>query len=408
MLFLGKPARGVQKDTGCQISPAARFGPSAHLTARTTLPLWEHCMPILCRFSRLTCATSFYIAIIAGAALSSANAAAPELGTYNVDTARISISGFSAGGFFAMQMGIAYSSVFSGVGIFAGGPYDCARHAYAFGCVFNAVPDISESIANIRNWSGNQIDSAENIGNQRVYILTGKDDITVGPNITRQVKRLYVDAGGFVAGKNVKYVELDGVMHTFPTDFNRAGDSPCNFSSLPYISNCQYDGAGDALQWIYGTLNPPNTGRLGGSLLAFDQTPYIRLGIGMDSTGWLYVPASCAAGRRCGLHVALHGCEQAYATIGAYFLSNTGYNRWADTNNLILLYPQTAVSLTNPFGCWDWIGLYGADFDQKSDVQMKAIIAMVRRAASGSSAAGSATSADPEEMVRPVSSSELP
>ncbi len=312
--------------------------------------------------------------------------AAPALGDYNIDPSRISVSGFSAGGFFAMQMAVAYSSVFHGVAIFAGGPYDCARNASVFGCVDNVVPDISSSIANMRSWSANRIDDIKNINKQRVYIFVGKDDGIVGPNVAQQVKRLYLDDGGFAAIGNVKYVELEGINHTFPTNFNRAGDSPCGYLILPFISNCKFDGAGDALQWIYGALNEPNTGSSNGELVAFDQTPFIGHGSGMDKTGWLYVPASCAAGRRCALHVALHGCQQAYAFIGAYFLNNTGYNRWADTNNMILLYPQTSASLSNPFSCWDWIGLYGPNYDQKSGIQMRAIMAMVQHIARSSSA----------------------
>lgn len=57
------------------------------------------------------------------------------LGTYNVDTHSISVSGFSAGGFMAAQLGIAYSDLFkTGFGVFAGGPYDCARDQYV--CLF--------------------------------------------------------------------------------------------------------------------------------------------------------------------------------------------------------------------------------------------------------------------------------
>ena len=351
-------------------------------------------MKIARRHDHLIRLLSLWAIGVIGSILGEASVAAPALGTYNIDAARISVSGFSAGGFFAMQMGVAYSSVFHGVGIFAGGPYDCARQSYVYGCINNAVPDIIGSVANMRSWSGNRIDSVKNISGQRVYIFVGKDDGIVGPNVTREVERLYVDVGGFVAGANVKYVELDGVNHTFPTDFNRAGDSPCDFLALPYISNCQFDGAGDALQWIYGALNAPNAGTLSGNLIAFDQTPFIGHGSGMDTTGWVYVPASCAAGHRCALHVALHGCQQAYAVIGAFFLNNTGYNRWADSNNMILLYPQTSASLSNPFSCWDWIGLYGSDYDQKSGIQMKAIMAMIRHIAGGSSAIAPAMNRD--------------
>src|SRR5256885_14047845 len=87
----------------------------------------------------------------------------------------------------------------------------------------------------------------------------------------------------------------------------------------------------------------------------------------MAATGWVYVPASCAAGATCKLHVALHGCLQNSATIGDKFVRNTGYTRWADTNGIIVLFPQTRVdntarptsasgSLANGNGCWDWLG----------------------------------------------------
>ena len=325
----------------------------------------------------------FWAAVITASLSIHAGVAAPMLGSYNVDPDRISVSGFSAGGFFAMQLGVAYSSVFRGVGIFSGGPYDCARHASAFGCLNNATPDISVSIANMKSWSGGRIDSVRNIAGQRVFILVGAGDMIVGPNVSRQIKRLYVDVGGFVTADKVRYVELEALSHTFPTDTQRAGDNPCDFSVPPYISDCGFDGAGAALQWIYGALKPPSSAALGGVLLAFDQTPFIGLDVGMDSTGWLYLPARCAGRHRCALHVALHGCQQAYTMIGPLFLNNAGYNRWADTNDLIVLYPQAKGSLTNPFACWDWTGFYGVDFDQKSGGQMKAIMAMIERVASG-------------------------
>jgi hypothetical protein len=197
----------------------------------------------------------------------------------------------------------------------------------------------------------------------------------------------------------VKYDNTNSAVHTFPTDFDGSGDNACNLSISPYISNCHFDGAGAALQWIHGPLNARNDGSLGGSLVQFNQTEFIAAGEGMDATGWLYVPAHCAAGQQCRLHVALHGCLQGYASIGADFLNNTGYNRWADTNNIIVLYPQAVAdntvhataasgSLSNPNGCWDWIGWYGADFDQKTGVQAKAIMAMVNRILAGQSAGG--------------------
>lgn len=55
--------------------------------------------------------------------------AAEPLGAYNVDPDSVSVSGISSGGAMAVQLGVAYSSIFkTGFGVFAGLPFDCARN----------------------------------------------------------------------------------------------------------------------------------------------------------------------------------------------------------------------------------------------------------------------------------------
>src|SRR5690606_7283670 len=88
-----------------------------------------------------------------------------------------------------------------------------------------------------------------------------------------------------------------------------------------------------------------------------------------------------------------------YATIGDKFLKNTGYTRWADTNGVIVLFPQARVdntnhqtaasgSLPNPNGCFDWVGWYGTNFAQKGGTQVAAIKAMVDHLSSGTGSGG--------------------
>jgi hypothetical protein len=119
----------------------------------------------------------------------------------------------------------------------------------------------------------------------------------------------------------------------------------------------------------------------------------------MAATGWAYVPANCAGGAQCKVHVALHGCQQSTDKIGDKFVKNTGYSRWADTNSIIVLFPQTKIdntsrptaasgSLANPNACWDWIGWYGTNFAQKAGTQMAAIKALVDQVSSGSGSGG--------------------
>jgi len=67
-----------------------------------------------------------------------------------------------------------------------------------------------------------------------------------------------------------------------------------------------------------------------------------------------------------------------------------GYNRWADTNRIILLYPQVDrspsvgnIPLTaqiNPNGCWDWWGYsqpFG--FQLRHGLQIDTVRQMVAR-----------------------------
>jgi len=77
----------------------------------------------------------------------------------------------------------------------------------------------------------------------------------------------------------------------------------------------------------------------------------------------------------------LHGCKQNSTDIGTQYVKNTGYNRWADTNKIVVLYPQTGTGATN--SCWDWWGYDSANYSKKSGPQMAAVKAMVDRVGSG-------------------------
>ena len=340
-----------------------------------------------------------YIAAAWVAMVSCSSHAVVALPAYNVDTSQITVSGLSAGGFMANQLGYAYSSTFKGVGVFAGGPYMCAGHSNYTACMYNA--SISASMLNtmqadINNWSGSSIDNKSNVANQKIYMFVGSSDYTVGPNPMNAARTQYTNNG--VPAANLEFVQRASTAHVFPTDFAGSGNNSCSSSASPYISNCGYDGAKAALTKFYGALNPRNDAPAASNYIEFNQADFTS-NPGMAATGWLYVPASCASGTQCKLHVALHGCQQNYATIGDKFVKNTGYTRWADTNNIIVLFPQAKVdstsrataasgSLPNPNGCWDWVGWYGNNFAQKAGTQQAALKAMVDRLASGAGSGG--------------------
>mmetsp|Transcript_36359 Transcript_36359/g.55832 ORF Transcript_36359/g.55832 Transcript_36359/m.55832 type:complete len:85 (-) Transcript_36359:556-810(-) len=54
-------------------------------------------------------------------------ASADALPALNAAADKSTVSGLSSGGFMAVQLHVAYSDVFKGAGIFAGGPFYCAQ-----------------------------------------------------------------------------------------------------------------------------------------------------------------------------------------------------------------------------------------------------------------------------------------
>jgi hypothetical protein len=178
------------------------------------------------------------------------------------------------------------------------------------------------------------------------------------------------------------YVHDIAAGHAFITEDE---GSACGITESPFINDCDYDQAGAILQHIDGTLDPP-AASLTGRLIEFDQAEFLPdpLTHGMGQSGFAYVPASCAGGEPCRVHVAFHGCKQTADQIGDLFLTGTGYNRWADANHLIILYPQAHETPSNPNACWDWWGYDDPAYLTRSGRQMAAVRAMLARLAGGS------------------------
>lgn len=81
----------------------------------------------------------------------------------------------------------------------------------------------------------------------------------------------------------------------------------------------------------------------------------------------------------CRLVVVLHGCLGGRYLLGDEFPELANLDTYADTNNLVILYPQAVASLIpdNPEGCWDWWGYDGPKFAVKGAPQMVTITRMV-------------------------------
>ncbi|TFW27328.1 extracellular catalytic domain type 2 short-chain-length polyhydroxyalkanoate depolymerase [Massilia horti] len=336
-------------------------------------------------------ASKFVAAVLISLAYASALAAGVVLPKYNVSVNSVSVSGFSSGAHMAAQMHFAYSkTIRKGAGVVAGGPVYCSQGNVAIAagpCMANtASRNLPYLVSVINTWSGNgYIDPTSNLAASKVYLLSGTLDSTVRQPVMDDLKAMYVN---YIAAANVSYKNNLAAEHSIPTDFFGNG---CSINGTPYVNNCNFDTAGEILKWIYGSLNAKNVGPLSGSFINFDQAvfwgnfnPNTH---GMSSTGYAYVPSSCAAGQACKLHVAFHGCLQNASTVGTAFYEDAGYNRWADTNNIIVLYPQAAPTAANAGGCWDWWGYDDFNFPAKSGGQMVAIKTMIDRIVSGDAAA---------------------
>src|SRR6202035_795396 len=104
--------------------------------------------------------------------------------------------------------------------------------------------------------------------------------------------------------------------------------------------------------------------------------------LSLGDTGYVFVPKECEQGAACRVHIALHGCKQDVGDIDRRYVDDTGYNAWADTNRLIVLYPQTTVSWYLPYdpeACWDWWGYVDQsdNYVTRSGAQIRTIKAML-------------------------------
>lgn len=327
------------------------------------------------------------------------DAAPPRaLPAYQVDLSQTTVSGLSSGAFMAGQFAVAYSAIVRGVGIVAGGPYYCAGHpgrepfipylSNAMSVCMNPADAGVEPPDAVFLWNRAQafahaglIDDLANLRRQSVYLFSGRKDQTVTTAVVDQARNFYDLAGA----ANLLYVDNVDAGHGMVT--NRSADNACDVTAPPYFNNCGVPLAQEILNFLYPGLNPPAT-RLSGAVRRFDQRRFARAASSMGATGYAYVPATCAR-QTCRVHVAFHGCRQGVSAVGDHFYAHAGYNELADTNRIIVLYPQVEPSYFypyNPRGCWDFWGYasndpFTPDFYTRDSAQMRAVRAMLARLA---------------------------
>ncbi|ALO13326.1 Poly(3-hydroxybutyrate) depolymerase [Streptomyces venezuelae] len=333
-------------------------------------------------------AAAFAAVAIAATTVGGATAAVPtptpgSLQQYNISSTYV--SGLSSGGFMANQMHVAYSDVFKGAGIFSAGPYDCAQNSvntaqYACMETFMArkTPAQLEQLTRDRATAG-KVDPVANLSGDKVWLFHGTNDATVKAAVNDDLATYYRDFGA-----DVVYDNTSSSGHAWVSPL---GPNSCSSTSSPYVNNCGGDPVRDMLTHLLGGVNPASSSALTGKLVRFDQSTYAPGGsssaISMGNEGFAYVPQSCQSGASCTLMVTLHGCYQYFGVVGNALMDKAYLNEYADTNNMIVLYPQATTMTGNPRGCWDWWGYKSADYAQKSGPQMTAVMNMAKALGAG-------------------------
>ena len=323
----------------------------------------------------------FAVELLLLLSLSSVAIAAERLPGYGADTSTFTVSGVSSGGYMAVQMHVAHSSRVTGVGALAAGPYYCAQGSLWTAMNPCMTPGAWTPLPRLEILKGHadrfaaerRIDPTENLSKARVWLFSGSQDRTVQPAVVQGLARFY----SLYKASPVAVDKPAG--HAMVT---QDAGSACGATEPPFINDCDYDAAGELLRHLLGTLAPP-AAKPSGRLLAFDQRDFGKAkAISMADVGYVYVPRPCDR-ERCRVHIVFHGCRQGIDAVGERFVGDAVYNRRADTNRLIVLYPQVSARWAwwtfNPRGCWDWWGYTNASYATKEGPQIRAVLGMVER-----------------------------
>lgn len=284
------------------------------------------------------------------------------------ESPEVTVSGISSGAFMAVQLQVALSSKIKGVGTVAGGPYWCAqggRHSLL--CMFTPARVRVESLQDFAKEEAaeGKIDPLENLAKAKIYIYQSKADQTVKVEAADKLEeffRLYTEPS------RIKKEIAETGSHAFPTD---SFGEDCEKVGIPYVVNCGRDVAGEILSHLYGKLKAKSLAHPN-NLIEFDQKPLLVDGSGMAEKGHAYVPRACERGG-CRVHVALHGCQMGPEFIADEFRAHAGYNDWAESNRIVVVYPAVLKGPKNPHGCWDWFGYTDSNYANRMGKQIQSL-----------------------------------
>ena len=348
----------------------------------------------------------------------------------------ITVSGISSGADLSAQFLVANSDIVNGSAVFAGQAYGCAIMRFdaepEFSCAdvpdgpgcagmpwgpapcvgcdvgltlaydhCKQTPNITASPAAIGRLvayaraaeAAGDIPPLAGLASASVYLFRGTKDNTYRNGSVNATMATFAALG--VPLSSMRFDANVPAAHCWPTADAAVPASSCGGGpgGPPAMENCGFDGAGAALQQLYGggLVAPANISAFDpNNLLMFYQFHYYQEAswAGQGRQGWLYQPQRCQQGHPCRLHIALHGCgmSASNSAMGMNFVMHTGLNAWADANDMAVLYPQqggfidfnrTATTPQLSGACFDGYGQTGVDYAQTTAPQMLAIRNMI-------------------------------
>ncbi|MFT5445176.1 MAG: poly(3-hydroxybutyrate) depolymerase [Gammaproteobacteria bacterium] len=347
----------------------------------------------------------FFAVVVASSTVAAQSLSLSEIGArLALDPQRISLSGVSSGAYMAQQFHVAHSARIMGVGLVAGGPYRCAAGVYppftwldvtglyaaTSKCsntnplwIYQGPPDVEQSVRETRSAvAAGAIDDPRGMRGDRVWLFSGGEDTTVPSSVVDALSEYYRH---YVDVTDIDHQRIATAAHAMITvDFG----NDCAVAASPYINDCDFDAAGRLLKHLLGALQPAAARADVHAAVAFDQAAFAdpdAPSTSLHAVGHVYLPQQCRLGGSCRLHVAFHGCRQSQDEIDDAFYQRAGYNPWAESNGIVVLYPQATswsgdwLSPTdaNPNACWDWWGYSGNNYASRDGKQMRAVAAMI-------------------------------
>lgn len=317
-----------------------------------------------------------------------------RLGNYRVNRNFITLSGFSSGGSFAQQVYLSYSSLIHGIAVFSHtyyrcGPVTTSQLEYDTACTrlgnrhISQLYDPNNALNDIQNYySQRLIENPANLLNKPLYVYAGTRNWLFTADMSLRILQVFEP---YIRNPKVIRTVVQDANLTLPTA--RADYPPCNGppNSLQ-LSNCGLSGPLDSLQFLLGesAIRQPATEIQLEPLLTFDQSEFFYGANGgrydMDSVGYLYIPRLCRSNQvDCLLHFYFHGCSVGRQYVGEGHVRNSGYLEVAETNGIIMVFPQAVASAENDIGCWDTYGFTGPLYATQRGSQVTAVRNMISR-----------------------------